>query len=253
MSEQSPGVPVTWPELRSSGIGERWLDPLRRLPEELSDDIADPPKDLGLQAMQCASVVTLLGGEVLRPTIDMIRPKLEYARRALEVNLGGRSPTVRLGLLSALNALECGGLLAAPFGGLDAGGMLDRLAGEAGDLPEPERHTGGLAAVAAGKTKLVSKFVGGGKLPAKIQPGETFAFNVPGFVRYMAVAADKGVSAAAVEPAWLDFVSAFPRKLAAETLSWPDLLWAGRIYYHLFEKRPTSEVGKAVRELVSSR
>lgn len=252
MSEEPTGVPVTWRELRESGMSQGFLDQVRALPQALSAKVANPVRDLGLRAPALAGVLVLTDATPLRPVVEGVGPQIEYARKAQEVNPGGDTPGVRLRLLSSFNALECGGLVNAPFAGADAGAMLERLAGEAKDLSEPQGHTAGLAAVAAGKTKLVSKFVGGGKLPAKFTPGETFLFNVTGFIRYLAVATDKGATAADVQPAWHDFVRAFPRKLAAETLDWPDLLWAGRIYYHGFEKRPAGEVAGAIRELVSS-
>jgi hypothetical protein len=83
-------------------------------------------------------------------------------------------------------------------------------------------------------------------------PGRSFGFDVPGFARYLAVAVATGAKAADVAPAWGAFVSAFPRKLAAKTLGWTDLMWAGRSYYHLIEKRPVGEVIDAISAFVHS-
>ena len=52
------------------------------------------------------------------------------------------------------------------------------------------------------------------------------------------------------ELAWLDFVHQFPYKLAAETLNWPDLLWAARAVMTHFEGIEVGEVAAQLHRLV---
>jgi hypothetical protein len=254
MSDEPAGVAATWRDLLDPGrgVGADALERLQSLPPYLANPRVDEIQALGTRDRQMAAALLLAGNDACRPLAEQIQRGVELGVASMN-----RTPTAggvlpRLGLLSLVSALECAGLAAQPYAGADAPAAVDGIVAGIEDLVEPFRHTTGLAAVATGRTALVPKCVRGGKLPARFKAGESFQFNVPGFVRYLAVAADKGAAAADVEPAWLDFVSAFPHKLAAETLDWSDLLWAARIYYHGFEKRPAADVVGALRALVTS-
>jgi hypothetical protein len=252
MSDESSGVPTTWPELLAGGYAQRSLEHLDSVVEMWeSDSFGSPPNELGTREPFFASAAVVLGAEALRPKVERIKRMIEFSAERLNDEPDGYPVRAVIGCLSTLNAVECVGLIEQPFAGADAAKIVAAVVKNMEDLNEPVRHTAGLAAVAAGRADLVAKCVGGGKLPARFTPHETFLFNVPGFVRYLAVASSKGGSADDVKPAWIDFVRAFPRKLGADTLGWQDLLWAGRIYYHLFEKQPVAQVADAVRELVS--
>lgn len=84
--------------------------------------------------------------------------------------------------------------------------------------------------------------------------GRVFGPNVHGMILYLHSAQQHQAKAPEIEPAWKDFLLAFPRKLAAKTLTWSDLAWAARIYYCNFLKLDISEVipslHKQVRELM---
>lgn len=82
--------------------------------------------------------------------------------------------------------------------------------------------------------------------PAKdFVPGRVLGPNVHGTILYLLdlLAAQKHrAEARDIEPVWRDFLQAFPRKLAAKTLTWPDLAWAARAYYCGFCGAESSQV-----------
>lgn len=108
-------------------------------------------------------------------------------------------------------------------------------------LTEFERETLALASLMSGRTVLVIAFLDD-------EPGERFCPRPrlraersrhdslsPCAQKHRAEARD-------IEPAWRDFLQAFPRRLAAKTLTWPDLAWAARAYYCEFFGAESSQV-----------
>lgn len=82
--------------------------------------------------------------------------------------------------------------------------------------------------------------------PANFTPDATFGFNVQAFTHYLAKAVEVGAPMAAVQAAWDEFLLAFPPKVAARTLDWPDLLSAARVFYATIGGRSVGEVAAAL-------
>jgi hypothetical protein len=126
------------------------------------------------------------------------------------------------------------------------------LASRKGDMEEKESYSMAFAALALGAFERVPGFIGGGPLPASVEPGQKFQLNVQKFVRYMAAAAARGMKAEEVAPAFREFVLVFPLKVGAKSLQWIDLMHAARAYYVHFERRPVETVAQTLHELVTS-
>lgn len=243
------GVATNWPELIEGGTSDENLFYLERLRKNLAKGVPNRVVALASDDSSVAAVGILRGSASLRGAVAGLEPAIE--RSVASAATSKPLPTSALEYLSVLMTLECAGFLAKPYGGADPHPLLDVLTKDmANRLSDPERHSVAIAAISLGRNEVVAEALGGGPLSAAIEPGQTFGFDVPSFVRYLAVSVATGASAAAVAPAWGAFVSAFPRKLAASTLRWHDLVWAGRSYYHLIEKRPVSEVVDAISGLV---
>lgn len=122
---------------------------------------------------------------------------------------------------------------------------LPRLVRYKREMSDHEPQTMALAALAATQFDLVPSYTGGGPLRAKVEPGQTFQFNVTEFIRYMASAAKKGIEAEAVWPAFREFVTLFIMKMQADSLRDADLIFAALAYYVHFEKEaPGNVIGR---------
>src|SRR5262249_2212079 len=145
--------------------------------------------------------------------LPLFPPLEEHVVRALGEFKGGiqRGSAVRIaGLLNYLNAARCCGAEVPPQADGVESAWLRQIAQFQPDLTENESKTLALAALALALVDLVPAFIGGGPAPADFNPGESFGFNVQGFVRYVAAAIRAGAAPEAVEPAWRDFVDNFP-------------------------------------------
>jgi hypothetical protein len=192
-----------------------------------------------------------LGPEEFLPLFPPLDKHLGSSLRELGSDITGDDVVRALGLLNYLNIARCcGAQVPRKAVGLEQK-WLPQLAQFSDGYTEGESKTLALAALAAARPDLVPAFIGGRALPSNIKPGETFQFNVQGFVRYIAVAMREGAAPEAVEPAWRDFVECFPRKLASQTLRWVDLLWAARAMMEHFERRPAETVAAALHEFLT--
>lgn len=241
------GVPLTWPEL----LERRCENPDEALTVDIPEMIGEIGETNGsLYAEPFASVVAgiilCVGAErcrsALRPAVAVLRQKMSSEFRGINKKNAGRAK----GFLDCINLLRCLGEPAP----LSEDAWLAALAKYDKQFDEFRSQTLALAALATGQTELVPVFVGGGKLPKSFKPGQSFQFNVQGFARYIAVAINQGATAEDVQPAWEELVEVFPRKLAAETLDWVDLFWAGRAMMVHFEKRDAGEVAQALYDYV---
>lgn len=246
------GLPSTWAELRApeSGILAKQREQVQVLVETLAlleGQLASLPQVMAPHAEDFAAIAALAGPEAARAELEKISAAVPQALKMTRM-LGS---TGAISWLALVNAGECAGAPSWSLASQPAAKMLEGVASNRKGLSEVELYSAALAAIAAGETKLVPKLLNTKPAP-DFTPGKTFLFNVQGFTLYLAAAKDKGASAADVAPAWRDFVLAFPRKLTARTLGWNELLWAARIYFHDFEKRPAAEVAGALHAQVSA-
>ncbi|NVB80030.1 MAG: hypothetical protein HOV81_16670 [Kofleriaceae bacterium] len=196
-----------------------------------------------------ASLVVLTGAEEARaaaePLMSLCAPALGQAGRTFD---SLDPPRVAIQVLSFVNAAEVCGAARGLVEASPAKAWLEAIAAKKRD--DLLLYRCGLVAVCLGEPELAAKLVGGGKLPATLAPGESFGFNVQGFVRYLATAMNVGADSEAVRPAWESFVEGFPKNKAAERASWSDLLWAARAYFAGVGGRPVARVGESLHARV---
>jgi hypothetical protein len=252
--EQS--IPVTWPELvaDSQPVAHHSLEAVKDIHELMASAEPKRPVSGYFQALAetFAKAAILLGSEKALRSFSSFD---EFLQRAVDEFI----PEIRkghsfsaIGLLNYLNVCVCCGIaVSARFTEAEAG-WLAQIAKHKRDLTESELRHLAFAALAGGALDLVPTFIGGGTLPQRFTPGETFQFNTQGFVRYIAVAMLSSAKAEDIEPAWRDFQECFPRKLASETLDWVDLMWAARTMMEHFEHQPVTVVADNLHKLVTS-
>src|SRR5687767_777351 len=116
MANESPAVPVTWRELRAPDRGASALDGLRSLRNEFASPRVNEVTALGTSFSQVAAAVVIGATAVVGPLIGDLRSGIELGVRAFnDLTEGGA--LVRLGFISALAALECGGFTPEAFWG----------------------------------------------------------------------------------------------------------------------------------------
>lgn len=243
------GGPGTWDGLFSSEWGEdaHARESMKRFGAIALAKPNIPVTHLRTLADTVASIVVLLGAEQARaaaePLVPLCAPGLRQAARTFDAL---DPPRVALQVLSFVNAAEeCGaarGLVEAS----PAKTWLELIARSAKKQDDRLLYRCGLVALCLGEPELAAKLVGGGKLPTTLTPGETFGFNVQGFVRYLATAMKIGAGPEATRRAWESFAAGFPMNMAAERVSWSDLLWAARAYFAGVEGRPVAQVGESL-------
>lgn len=255
-SNSEQDIPVTWPKLvpDSQPSARYTLTVVKDLHESMASTTAGRLRSdefLGIDNA-LARVAIILGPSEALPALSLFN---QFLGPAVE-ELGQK---IKKGhLVSAISILNyvvvatcCASDLPGQATALEAV-WLPRIAQCKRDLTESESKHMAFAALASGALDLVPTFIGGGALPQRFRPGETFQFNTQGFVRYMAVAMLSRAKAEDIEPAWRDFLDCFPRKLASETLDWVDLMWAARTMMMHFEHRPVAVVAENLHKLVIS-
>jgi hypothetical protein len=111
-------------------------------------------------------------------------------------------------------------------------------------------RTAALACVAAGQIDLTPRFAGGGGLAPRKTSRHVAGPNILGLARHLAEVIKGGGGYEAVEEPWSNFLKMFPLTLASDGCRWVDLVWAAIAMMVHFEKRPVSEVGIWLPQLV---
>jgi hypothetical protein len=247
-------IPISWRELLIQAAEDFQRDQdtldetIEELPERSERDLA---MELYLPALILGEAAIALGPAVTAPYHARLVPFLPPAVRSLA---GG--PT-RTRLAPTIRVLDYTATARASDVAVPAEAVavevpwLRALAPLRPELDEQASEALAFAALAGGAEDLVPAFLGGGPLATTIQPGETFGLNAQKYVRYMAAAAKAGAALADVEPAWIDFVRNFPRKLGAESLTWVELLHAGRAHYTRFAGQPPGRAAASLHALVT--
>lgn len=251
---ESFSIPASWSELITKNTANR-----DRRVQLLAEDAAElqtqdeflPGVAFDAPARSLAVLAVVLGPVACRALFIQFDSALQTALKLMackpfDVGLAGR-----IAVLHYINSARCSGT-PLPEPALSAEGTwLPALSAYKDRVPEKVSDAMAFAALAFGRFELVPTFIGGGPLPASIEPGQKFQFNVQKFVRYMATAAVRGAKAEDVLPAFREFVLVFPFKLGAESLDWVELLYAARAYYVHFEHRPVETVSQTLHELVT--
>jgi hypothetical protein len=251
---ESRSVPASWSELitKITASRDRRFQVLAENAAELqsaSDSML--AVDFGAAADLVAGLSVVLGPAACRHTFTLFDSGLQailglLAGRSFEHGLVGG-----LSVLRYIHSARCSGArLPAPAVKAEVE-WLPAFVPHRGRVAEKYSDAMAFAALALGRFDLVPTFLGGGPLPASIEPGQTFQFNVQKFVRYMATAAVGGAKAEEVLPAFREFVLVFPFKLGAESLDWGELLYAARAYYVYFEHRSVETVSQTLHEFVT--
>lgn len=249
------GIPTDWPALieAETPFILEGLEIVDELPEEIDEA---PAHRLvvnyfaGTDSTLSAAAI-LLGPDQAKPHFKVCASYVPRALAEIDQGIDERTRTPAIYFLSYLNAAHCSGATLPKGADQSALSWLEQLADDVALLDERERHTLGFAALGLGATALIAQFLKG-PLPANITPGEVHGFNVPAFTRYIGAARAQKLGYDDVEPAWQEFVARFPHKLAARTLDWPHLLWAGRAIFAGIAGEPLTRVAARVHEWVTS-
>jgi len=240
----SAGIPVSWPELFADAA--RLLAPLRERCAEVAGLAgvggADVALFLATLDTAVAGVALLSGPDECAQVTQATLPAFEAVARDLAPDGYLMSPGELIDLLAYQHvAATCG---AAPGASLDPARALTTLAGAPADTAGFELRLT-LTALATGQDARA-----GFSPPHAFEyaPGAMFGPNAEGFVHFLRLALKAGASFADVEPGWRSFVLLFPRKLAAGTLDWPDLLLAGSVVHHRFGGLPLDQVAGRIHQ-----
>ncbi|RKG81999.1 hypothetical protein [Corallococcus terminator] len=244
--------PSTWSELFGSGglEGDDAKETIRRLTPSVLTHANSPVRQVGPLSSTLSRAIVLCGPTEGRALAEPLARLAETALQRTAATFEDLRPEQVVNILSFVNALECLGLVDGLLARAPVEAWLNALMKAHHTLHEELAYRCGLVSLAQGLPDLAARFVEGGKLPATFTPGQTFGFNVQGFVRYLATALRQQARAEDVRPAWDMFVEVFPLKSAADTLEWQDLFWAARAYHVGFEHRPVAEVAEALHSRV---
>jgi hypothetical protein len=254
MSE-SATVPASWSELIAKVVSNRDRS-FRSVEKDAAWLQSESEDSLAIALIgpswSLARLSVTLGPTECAPAFTRFDSNLEAAIELVEARgLNNQFPGAVV-VLQYINNARCAGL-AVPESAVGAEAKwLPALAPYQSQMSDKDSYTMALAALALGAFDLVPTFSGGGSLPASIEPGQKFQFNVQKLIRYMAAAAVQGAKVDDVSPAFREFVLTFPFKLGAKSLDWTDLLYAARAYYVHFERRPAETVAQTLHELVTS-
>ncbi|RKH65329.1 hypothetical protein D7W81_17125 [Corallococcus aberystwythensis] len=251
MAEPPGNPPTTWSALFAGGReGANAKEFLTLVTPSALKNVNLPEREAG-SLCEMLSVALVLcdpteGRALAEPLSRLAGPALQQVSEDFD----DLRPEEVVNVLSFVNAQECAGVVEGLLARAPVEAWLEALMKARRTLHEELAYRCGLVALALGTPELAARFVGGGKLSQDFTPGQTFGFNVQGFVRYLAAARLRKAPAQDVRPAWETFVEAFPLKSAASTLEWKDLFWAARAYFVGVEGRPVARVGEALHAQV---
>jgi hypothetical protein len=249
-------VPVTWSELLAADheLLTEGLDAIRDVPDEIERVTPPwlPSNELGAPSLTVAQTAVVLGPRACRVAIETLMPLIPRVMTDFRDGITNANRVPAQQLLSLFNTAQCCDVAVSSDVTAAEGAWPVGIATHLKFMSDNERTTLAFSALAVGRADLVPSVIAGGDISAAVTPGETFGFNVQGFIRYLAAARQHGASYEAVEPAWLDFVARFPYKLAAGTLDWPDLLYAGRIVLTEIRGDNIGTVANSVRMLAEN-
>jgi hypothetical protein len=231
-------IPTTWPALAAqaeplTGVTLQRLSLMaksvaKRKPERpIAGDLVVPSLALCQIAvvsgpLQCANGISLFS--------DLVRRAIDD----LEKGLARRNPAAAMGPLQFENAAHACGHAVAQKLLSPVTDNLHTLVSEREHLNEFKCQTLAFACVAHARSDLVRDLIPHDIFPDQFEPGSKFGFNEQAFIGYLVSALEAGAQRSDVLPAWVDFLAWFPRKLAAETLIWDDVVFAARAIHTHF-------------------
>ncbi|RKH20064.1 hypothetical protein D7Y13_06770 [Corallococcus praedator] len=252
MAGQPNDNPSTWSALFGSGgrEGADAKETIKLLTPSVLANANAPVREAGPLSNTLSRMLVLCGPTEGRALAEPLARLAGPALQQVAEDFDDLRPEQVVNVLSFVNAMECAGQVDGLLARAPVESWLEALMKARRTLHEVLAYRCGLVSLAQGLPELAARFVGGGKLPESFTPGQTFGFNVQGFVRYLATAQRRQARAEEVRPAWETFAEVFPMKRAADTLDWKDLLWAARSFHVGFEHRPVAEVLEAVHSRV---
>jgi hypothetical protein len=245
------GTPIMWSAKLAKAEGQFIRRGLKELAALSPAERNFPAKPVGRKSPLAAACLVTLGQKtarsLLEPLLPVVGDAIEQCSRVFDAD----PSDFGIDLSSFINALQCAGVhLNASTEKAPLVEWLRLLSSEPKLVNPHERIGTALACLAMGIHEPVTALLGKKKLPTRFEPGAGFYDDLTSYVSFLAVALEKGRSAADVEMAWKALVWSFPTLETKCLVSWNDLLWAARIHYHLFEKRPLGEVGAALYDFV---
>ena len=250
---RSKNIPVTWSALIAA---ER--EPAEYGLGTIAHEVADllsvkPTVPIAAEfaafpsLFSCAAVV--LGPVRCRPGLEQLLPVLSRVLVEFKNGIDDNDRVSPIGVLSFGNVAESCNVTAIGLDDELGRRWLNALEPHQAAFTEFERQTLALAALAYGDERLAEAFLDD-TLSAPFKRAMVFGPSAHNFTLYMAQASRERRHGSDVEAAWLSFVDAFPRKLAANTLGWDDLAWAARTYYQRFCGMPRGTVMDSLHDLV---
>jgi hypothetical protein len=243
-------APITWHELAGRtdvvGLHRRNLGVMSARLERRTP--ASRAFASGEQAIP--AVATLLGPEACAKLLRDVAPRWQEPVATLANVESDVGALEALSFAGITNAAECCGVSPYRVRDLPIDPMLRAIERHAARFNAESRLSAAFFALGAGRPDLAAVLAQGAPPSGAFEPGRTFAYAVHGFLVYMANAMLRGVPPCDVQPAFLVFVARFPPRASDGRLGWHDLMWAARVYYHHFARRPLGEVASALAFLV---
>ena len=245
-------VPVSWPEAKTDfrEMAEYGVSILtKRVTDILAvkPSVTIAPKFAAFPAL-LMRVAVMLGPDSCVTAIQQMDALFVRARDEFSKGITKHNRISVTGILNYVNVARCCGAT-VDFSDQTMVEWLGELLPHQEAFTEFECETLALASLACHQPNWVLSYLNG-EAERDFTPGRVFGPNVYGMILYLLVAEQHKAVTSDVEPAWNDFLLAFPRKLEAKTLEWPDLAWAARVYYCDFLGVDTPKVLTRLHEQV---
>jgi hypothetical protein len=232
---KNPELPISWaPLLEQAREAANYSinGPLAHFASRVraKPDPVHAPATLGSASEALARAAVALGPGPLSAATADLNEAFQYVMGSFAQSPGKPNVVPPLLLLQYDSTVRCCGH--PPAIASREGVWIPALVEHAKRLDEVQRRTLAFFALASDQTVLLPALLGGTIPP--FQPGQTFQFNVDGFLRHLAAGLEVNAAGDAIEPAWASFLQAFPRLLGSDVLKWAGLLAAARAVYTRF-------------------
>lgn len=185
-----------------------------------------PGDGLGGAARTLAEALLLFGPARCKAGLDALLPNLPLATQGMDPRQPGRLPTT-LGLVGFVLLAQNAGGLPPPAGQAEVTRWLEAVAHRQPAADAAARAQCGALAAAFGLDALARDLLD--RPPATFVAGRALAGSLSDTCAYLLDALDAGADFAAIEPAWLGFVAAFPRLLEQNAASWVSMHAVARV------------------------
>ncbi len=236
MNPKTHAIAVNWPDL---------IDELKGIPGSHAQNFAQyfsmfaslEVNDPRLGAPFYGAISSLTRGAIMGQGPHMTRPMQELSLRADAIARSQNPDLIHLPIANlaalAVTALQS----SATWGASDTvtNTLLDRLEQQPSLVDDTARQSA-WALLAYGRTAAMPQLLLEDPGSEPPDPDARFGASVKNMQTHLAKCMVQGSSASVAAPAWEKYVSSFPSNLAAEQASWPELIWAARVYHLHFHK-----------------